>query len=745
MAEPNPKQKPAPEVVPARVPELSCSWARLCSVAPGVSCIYNFETAHPNTGELRSHGIPVPVGPGALVKQPTRVIRTVNALNRLAGYKFENPTPQHARRPPTAVQLSLLGRVGHLIEEAGLCPEGLSPDVALRELMSSLNLYEGEPGNLAQYDPEKLKILRSRVQPRPLSELLPPHVLPLYHRRHAHIERSAAEVSEFKTENPNSCPRQPYWDPTLRNDAKARTDFFVRLCKVGVPSFRTRTRSKVGIFFVKKKTPNAIRMIIDARITNIHPRTPPVTRLGSAVNYSDLDLSEESLSTNIGKDANEVGWGSEMDVSDCFYQFEVKEMASWFGIDFPRTAGFWPDQGVSLDKIFDEESGRYVPVTDGTTLFPVVNVMPMGRTWALFFANETVAHLVAKSDKYGSAVLRERLPTPQLWDSRTISSTYVDNMAVIGSRKEDVQQRVCELDKVFSDHGIPIVWSYVEPVRRLETVGCIVDFSTRDLKQKPHRFWRAHLAGLALARRSKVKAHMVEVWLGHATALMRMAPFLLSVFDKVYRFIRIGCDSRIPLWPSVRSEITSACHLLWLCEVDLGAGYCNQVDMGDSADHGYALMSRTTPLKMISTAMRFREKWRYMSLPDSLKEIVKHGSDLSQSNLVYDFGDLESKLRGDNKGRLFDGVGLSSQYARWLQEALEEGSWLRMSAIASQYKAKKSSRVDVECPALVSPLEPELVEEKHYRLLWAKRWRDPSEHINMKQSSLCCHPGGAGH
>ena len=698
--------------------------------------MYNFETAQPSTGELRSHGFPFPVGAGALAHQPKRVVRTVNALNRLAGYKFETPTLQHAHRPPTAVQTSLLTRVGHLLEEAGPCPEGLSPDAALRELMSSHNFYEGEPGNLAQYDPDKLKILRSRVQPRSLSELLPPHVLPLYRRRHAHTERSATEVAEFKSENPNNCPRQPYWDPKLRNDAEARTDFFVRLCKVGVLSFRTRIRSKVAIFFVKKKSPDAIRMIIDARITNVHHRTPTVTRLGSAVNYSDLDLSDESLAENFGKENSEIGWGSEMDVSDCFYQFQIKEMASWFGIDYPKTAAFWRGRGVSLDRIFDEEAGRYVSVKDGTVLFPVVNVMPMGWTWALFFANETVAHLVAKSDVKSSGALRERLPTPQLWDSRTISSTYMDNVAVIGARKEDVQQRVTELDKVFSEHGIPIVGSYDQPVRRLETVGCVVDFSTRALKQKPHRLWRVHLARLALARRSKVKTHVVEVWLGHATALMRMAPFLLSVFDKIYRLVRIGQCSRIPLWPSVRAEIITACHLVWLCEVDLGAGYCNQVDMGDSADCGYALMTRTTPFKMITSAMQYREKWRYMRLPDSLKEIIKNSDGMSQNNLVYDFRDLESHLRGDNHGRLADGVGLSSQYARWLQEVLEEGAWLRTSAIMSQYKAKRSSRVDVECPALVYPLDPDLVGEEHYRLLWAKRWRDPSEHINMKEARV---------
>ena len=61
--------------------------------------------------------------------------------------------------------------------EAGECPEDMSSFSCLQDLMRANNLYEGEPGNLARYDPKKLKILRSQTQPRPLKQLLPPHVL----------------------------------------------------------------------------------------------------------------------------------------------------------------------------------------------------------------------------------------------------------------------------------------------------------------------------------------------------------------------------------------------------------------------------------------------------------------------------------------------------------------------------------------------------------------------------------------
>ena len=490
------------------------------------------------------------------------MIRTVNALNRLAGHKFEHPLPQHAHRPPTAVQERILSRVRSAIHEAGDCPDAMACDSALNELMRSHNLYDGEPGNLAQYDPSKLIVLRSVIKPRPLSDLLPPHVLPLFRRRHAHILRDPEEFQKFKRDNPDCCPRQPYWDPLLRHDPDLRIDFLQRLYTAGLLSFRTRIHSRIGIFFVRKKSPDAIRMVIDARITNAHHRQPPVTRLGSSINYGDLDLSPDSLGRRFSHSAGSVGWGAEMDVSDCFYQFDLKEMGSWFGIDYPNTMQFWREQGFDIQSVYDEDTSRNVKVDPGVTLFPVISVMPMGWTWALFFANETVAHIMRQTDELHHAEMRGKLPVPQLWDSRTITSTYADNVAIIGAEFEHVQNRMKKIDAAFSERQIPIVWTQDQPVRCLETVGCIVDFELKRLKQKPSRIWRVHLAGLGLARRSKVRPQVVQVWLGHATSLMRLCPFFLSVFEKIYRFIRIESQKRIVPWPSVRAEILCASNLV---------------------------------------------------------------------------------------------------------------------------------------------------------------------------------------
>ena len=145
------------------------------------------------------------------------------------------------------------------------------------------------------------------------------------------------------------------------------------------------------------------------------------------------------------------------------------------------------------------------------------------------------------------------------------------------------------------------------------------------------------------------------------------------------------------------------------------------------------MMTKVADVPEIQRACSFREKWRYIPLPDSLKEIIKNRN---RGTEVYEFGQLESGILEHCRGGFRSGAGLQTQYAQWLQEALDEGSWLKTSAVMSQFRAKKTNRVDVECPALVEPLQSSPVDPEHYHLLWARRWKNPDEHIGMKEARV---------
>ena len=359
------------------------------------------------------------------------------------------------------------------------------------------------------------------------------------------------------------------------------------LHKVGVIGFRRNIKASVGLFFVKKKTPDAIRMVVDCRISNHYHARPPVTKLGSGAAFSELDLSDEAIANHFGADwVNNIGYGCEMDVSDCFYQFTLDALASWFGINMGRPVSYWKKCGIDVGLVYDDLTGLRGAVDDNTILFPVIQAVPMGWSWALYLANEAVAYIARMTQPERPLEFREKSPTPQLWECDSIVSTYVDNVSVVGATREAVEDRVAKLDAVFSQHDIPVVWTYPTPQRVFETIGLIVDFDKKVVRNKPKRLWKVHLAGLEICKRSKIRAEVVEVWLGHATSIFRLAPHFLSIFFDIYRFVRINTGKRVSLWPSVKKEIQLAVDLVWLARSELGGHHVHHVDMGDSANSG---------------------------------------------------------------------------------------------------------------------------------------------------------------
>ena len=683
----------------------------------------------PSLHDDRRHGYLYPI-PGGLVEGEHSLVKgALTGLNKLAGSKF-NDASQLFHRPATAVQDIAILNARRVVKEAGECPRDLSGSSALRDMMKSHPTY-GEPSTLAPFAEEKLKILRSQGRPKPLKNLLPPEALPLLKRCRTHIELTRAEFNRKLQQDPNCCPPKAYWDPLLRFNHTMRTRLIVSLWKIGIITFRTSIKSHVGLFFVRKKDPNFIRMVVDCRIANAHHRDPPVTRLGGGANFASFDLSPEMLLEKFGPDNSNIGWGSECDVSDCFYQFEMPELSKWFGIDFPKQLKWWKEQGINISSVYDEDLQRNITVDDTTVLYPAIGVMPMGWTWALFFANETVAAIARLSSPGPGLEIREKLRVPQIWEGKTLTSTYVDNVAVFGANREEVQDRIDQLNASFEQCGIPVVWTYPQPVQEIETVGVVVDFSKRVIRNKPNRLWKIFLAGREICKRDRVRADAVEVWLGHATSAMRLAPCLLSVFCTIYRFVGVKRGKRVHLWPSVRAEIMQATSLIWFARASLGGHYIRDVDMGDSSGFGYAMTSRSVSPSIINEAIGVKERWRFIALPEQFKsaiEFFNHDDDIEVS---------EEIVKEHASSFVRSGVGLDTEYGQWLQQALEEGSWLKTSPILSQYKAKKSKRADIEIPQLVKPVSSQLLKPNSFRLLWMKRWRNPSETINIKEARVC--------
>lgn len=683
--------------------------------------------------QYRAHGDPYPLKPQwvsscteeAEVSFPQRGLWAARSLNSLALHDT-NSDFDHILRglPPTSAQVLCKDRIIEALREAGPCPHDLDGPVALAEIGGSKFLYSEMPQNLATYSAEKVKVLQSNLQPKPLVKMLPPNAAALLHRAETFVEKSCKEVA---MEGDSGIV--PYWDPVLKHSPKELKQLMVKLANRGLVTFRTSIRERIGIFFVKKKTPEFIRMVIDARRANFRHKAPPTTRLATPRSYLEMQL-------DAGSTDNPAAFGMEADVADCFYNFFHEDTASWFGVDFPLTAGQWWDLGWNGSKIFDEGSKQYVGVDRQTVLFPVFRGLCMGWSWALYFANEAVNHIV-NGFSISRSEVRDQKPFPS-FSEQALTGVYVDNISIIGKTKDQVKSAASKIERAFAELNIPLTWSSDEPQDTFTTVGIVLDFRQRKVLVKPRRLWKVFLAGREILRRGRVSGSVLEKWLGHMTFIFMVAPAGLSTFFHIYRQVQQSRGRRVQLWSSVRREIRTALGIMWLSKASIAFDPVLQVDAGDSSSDGYALMTTWAQPSEIREALRWKEAWRFRPIPEDIKTAAQNGDRAEILRLLDALEDEEQfdESQEQTSSSSF-GAGLRTQYADWLLGSLDDSSWLRTSSIRSQMKAAPSRRVQVDVPALVRPLSAELCEPARFKLLWRKRWIGGGDkHINVKEGHV---------
>ena len=203
--------------------------------------------------------------------------------------------------------------------------------------------------HLASYDIRKIKVLQRDFRPQRALDLMPPEPLAYLKNFQQCIEKSERQI---EAELQHKVTPTPYWDPKLKHSLKARLELYRALFSKGLLSFRHRTKSKIGLFFVKKKD-GMIRLVVDARCPSECHHTPPKARLATPACCADIDLSAASLEANgfgevAGVDVTMSG--AEGDVGDCFHNFCVEELASWFSVDEWKTIAEWEDLGFPVGK-----------------------------------------------------------------------------------------------------------------------------------------------------------------------------------------------------------------------------------------------------------------------------------------------------------------------------------------------------------------------------------------------------------
>ena len=151
-------------------------------------------------------------------------------------------------------------------------------------------------------------------------------------------------------------------DPALKR-ASVYKRFIWRLVSLGMVRLSLDAECECGVFCVWKKN-GMQRVLVDGRSINQRCRRPPSVRLCFGDGLARLELPPE-MHLHV----------AQADVDNCFHRMRMPtEMQRWFSLHRISGANLG---GVRIgDQYFD----------DNTPILPLMETLPMGFTWSLFFA-----------------------------------------------------------------------------------------------------------------------------------------------------------------------------------------------------------------------------------------------------------------------------------------------------------------------------------------------------------------------
>ena len=549
------------------------------------------------------------------------------------------------------------------------------------------------------------------------ANLCPPHVSELLKFHKQFIEKSQEEIQQDAESQEKITP---YWDPRLKQNRGARIELYQALYRSGLLCFRRRRKSIIAFFAVKKKD-GMQRLILDCRVTNSHHRRPPTTRLSTASCFAGLDFTHETMDQRGFGAVMGDPVGNEGDVGDCFYNFGIPALASWFATKDDFTVEELHQLGMSVDAIYDDDKCCYDNVRAGERLIPCFQGVPMGWSWALHIANEIVSYQVRLSCEKGSAVeLRDKQPPPELSPGMVLTGTYVDNVQVLGGNSADVDRHMGSIVAWFEKLGIPFTTSGTEALSEFETLGMVFDMKRRRIRHRAKRAWRLYYATKALTKRGRINGETLRVWLGHVVNHFQLLRPAMACLHSCYRFVQAALGRRMLVWNSVRTEMRLVTGLIFLGGIDWASEFSTEVYLGDSSTYGYALMSTIANREDVREAMRHEERWRFIEAEDE----VNSGMQSHHAN----------EVKGYTPGA---GLGISTKFGQQLLHQSIDRHYIRKRIrVLKNHHKKHSDRRFVEVPSLCKPLDRSWFEPSRYKLIVARGWKFKTEHINLKEARV---------
>ncbi len=509
--------------------------------------------------------------------------RTVMALNSMYTGQGVGSRIQPVNQLRSAGQKKVLEFIDRAVAQTGRPPDLSGPE-ALEALRVSEG-YEVSPTTspLGSYVLEKVALPSSGLDPVPLSQLWGPdgqfQVEEFLRLRLVGTDEGARRLE-------HSGVKRCYQDPAF-NSEEVYSDFVRRLLELNLVEVRReKPVEKVGLFFVKKKQ-DKLRLIMDCRRSNCHFEDPLPVSLATGESLSRV----ESM-------ADQPLYMASADLQNAFYTLEMPgELRKFFGL-----------KAVRAGKLGVEElHGRAIGPNEW--LHPVVKVVPMGWSWALWWCQSVHEKIAERAGLTEAERLRDRHPvtSDRFWHIQ-----YVDNLHVLGVDEEEVKTRFWQTVGALKESGLT-----VHEIEEGQTEGSSVKMlgweihGSGRVAPSRERLWKVRLAVREMLRRGTASGQQLERLLGHMTFISLCRREALSVLGESYTFIRRHYQQVVQLWKSVRIELQKWDGIAPLVFSDLRRPWSNQLLAVDASEWGLGVTSSMMGSEDNQRLGRVSERWRF--------------------------------------------------------------------------------------------------------------------------------------
>lgn len=224
-------------------------------------------------------------------------------------------------------------------------------------------------------------------------------------------------------------------------------------------------------------------MMGDARRTNVAHRDPPRVAIGSAAAVCELDWSPGAPGRHEDGLAPALFAGG-LDPAGGFFQFSVPQLSSWFALNFAERASAY-----GCCTVFNESAMTEEPVGRDVYVFPVMQVLDMGWSLALFFCHSMLIQSMIGAGlgdphELAASVLRERAPSPIPTEEYPVMAPYVYNANILGLSERGVDAVLDRLKRRLDELGVK--YQYVlAATQSYECLGVEIDGASLAMRLKP--------------------------------------------------------------------------------------------------------------------------------------------------------------------------------------------------------------------------------------------------------------------